>query len=112
MTTKEDIERIAKEKGITPKEVLKNEANKDSIAPETEAKEVRLPDMQHLIVTLADGRRGVFTGPALVTKAELILSPPRIASLDFSEPKPMSLPEPIKEEPANENKGIEAEGSK
>lgn len=43
--------------------------------------------MQYVFITLADGRRGVFAGPALITKAELLLKPPVLVDLVFSEPK-------------------------
>jgi hypothetical protein len=53
--------------------------------------------MQYIFITLGDGRRGVFAGPELITKAELLLKPPVLADIVFSEPKEMSQPEEPKE---------------
>jgi hypothetical protein len=44
-------------------------------------------NMQYVFVTLANGKRGVFAGPELISKAELTLCPPRIVDIIFSEPK-------------------------
>lgn len=44
-------------------------------------------NMQYVFITLANGKRGVFVGPELISKGELLLSPPRIVDLVFSEPK-------------------------
>lgn len=56
--------------------------------------------MQYVFITLADGRRGVFAGPTLITKTELLLNPPRLVDLVFSEPKdpPIESKEEIKVE--------------
>ena len=48
--------------------------------------------MQYVFITLADGRRGVFAGPELITKAELLLKPPTLVDLVFSEPKEVEKP--------------------
>jgi hypothetical protein len=54
-------------------------------AQKTEVK--KIPRLQYVFITLADGRRGVFAGPELITKAELLLKPPVLVDLVFSEPK-------------------------
>lgn len=43
--------------------------------------------MQHVVITLADGRKGIFVGPELITAAELKLKPPVLTNIDFSEPR-------------------------
>lgn len=48
--------------------------------------------MQYVFITLADGRRGAFAGPELITKAELLLKPPVLVDLVFSEPKEVEEP--------------------
>lgn len=48
--------------------------------------------MQYVFVTLADGRRGAFCGPELIGKAELLLKPPTLVDIVFSEPKEMTAP--------------------
>lgn len=47
----------------------------------------RIPRLQYVFITLADGRRGVFAGPELISKGELLLKPPVLVDLVFSEPK-------------------------
>jgi hypothetical protein len=47
----------------------------------------KIPRLQYVFITLADGRRGVFAGPELITKAEFLLKPPVLVDLVFSEPK-------------------------
>lgn len=47
----------------------------------------KIPKIQYIFITLADGRRGVFAGPELISEAELKLKPPVLADLIFSEPK-------------------------
>jgi hypothetical protein len=54
-------------------------------APKVEAKP--RPRLQYVFITLADGRRGVFAGPELISKGELLLKPPVLVDLVFSEPK-------------------------
>lgn len=52
-------------------------------------------EMQHVIITLADGRRGVFMGPALVKRIEMELNAvPRLVSVDFDPPKVFSANKP------------------
>ena len=63
--------------------------------PEAPVEKPTLPDMQHIFITLADGRRGVFTGPALITAVELALNPPRMTSIDFS--APIAVEKPVEE---------------
>lgn len=61
-------------------------------------------EMQHVIITLADGRRGVFMGPALVKRIEMELNAvPRLVSVDFDPPKTFSAnkPEEKKDESAD-----------
>lgn len=63
-------------------------------------------EMQHVIITLADGRRGVFMGPALVKRIEMELNAvPRLVSVDFDPPKVFSAnkPEEKKDESAEQS---------
>lgn len=56
-------------------------------------------EMQHVIIELADGRRGVFMGPALIKKIEMDLnSVPRLVSIHFEPPKTFSANQPVAEE--------------
>ena len=57
------------------------------------------PRMQYVFITLADGRRGVFAGPELITKTELLLKPPVLVDLVFSEPKGIEEPKDVTETP-------------
>lgn len=96
--TPEEIEAKAKELGVTPKEVLNpKEAPKEQLL-----EPIKLPDMQHVIITFADGRRGVFSGPAIISSAELKLAPPQLVSIDFSDPRPMGIAKQPDEKPAAE----------
>jgi len=63
-------------------------------------------EMQHVIITLADGRRGVFMGPALIKKVEMELNAvPRLVSVDFDPPKTFSAnPAPVEEKPNADQK--------
>lgn len=63
-------------------------------------------EMQHVIITLADGRRGVFMGPALIKKIEMDLNAvPRLVSVDFDPPKTFSAnPAPVEEKPSDDQK--------
>lgn len=57
--------------------------------------EAPIVEMQHLIVTLADGRRGVFMGPALIKEIEMKLGTvPKLVSIDFDPPRAVSVPVP------------------
>ena len=49
--------------------------------------------MQHVVITLADGRRGVFMGPELIKEVEMKLGMvPQLTSVDFDPPKAIQLP--------------------
>lgn len=51
--------------------------------------------MQHVIITLADGRRGVFMGPELIKEVEIKLNiVPKLVSVDFDPPRSVSMPVP------------------
>ena len=51
--------------------------------------------MQHVIITLADGRRGVFMGPELIKEVEMKLNVvPKLVSVDFDPPRAVSIPVP------------------
>lgn len=118
--TPQEIEAKAKELGVSPKEVLNPKVEENLIEP------IKLPDMQHVIVTFADGRRGVFSGPAIISSAELKLAPPQLVSIDFSDPRPMAVVQPQKDEPkptpeevveatkevSNEGQGVQDQGNK
>jgi len=48
---------------------------------------------QHVIITLADGRRGVFMGPALINEVEMKLHVvPKLVSVDFDPPRAVVVP--------------------
>jgi len=65
--------------------------------------EKKIPKIQYVSITLHDGRKGIFAGPELISNAELTLSPPRLVSIDFSQPREYpSQPQPeikVSEEP-------------
>lgn len=73
---------------------------------EAAKKEIPQIEMQHVIITLADGRRGVFMGPALIKKIEMDLNAvPRLVSVDFDPPKTFSAnPAPVEEKPNADQK--------
>lgn len=53
-------------------------------------------EFQHVIITLADGRRGVFMGPALIKEFEMKLGMvPQLTSIDFDPPRAVSVPVPL-----------------
>lgn len=54
--------------------------------------------IQYVGITLLDGRRGVFAGPEFVTKAELMLKPPSIKDVVFSEPRELVRNVEVKDE--------------
>lgn len=60
---------------------------------------------QHVIITLADGRRGVFLGPELIKAVEFKPGVvPRPVAIDFEPPREFSVPvtkEEVKEELTN-----------
>lgn len=68
----------------------------------------KITHLQHIIVTLSDGRRGVFAGPMMVTNAELMLKPPRISEVVICQPRPL---EPEKEAPKDGNPETKQEGA-
>lgn len=71
------------------------EAKTLDAAVEEVKKTVPQIEMQHVIITLADGRRGVFMGPALVKRIEMELNAvPRLVSVDFDPPKTFSANKP------------------
>jgi hypothetical protein len=81
--------------GLRPKEIKMSEEQK-AVEPEVvEAPKIEAKPrvrMQYVFITLADGRRGAFAGPELITKAELLLKPPVLVDLVFSEPKEVEEP--------------------
>lgn len=98
--TPEEIERQAKVAGVSAGEYLKslNDAPKIEEKAVVEEPKPALPKMQYVIVVMADGRRGVFAGPELVTRAEMTLNcVPRLVSVDFSMPKEVAEPKPLGE---------------
>lgn len=51
--------------------------------------------LQHVIITLADGRRGVFMGPEFIKEVEMKLNlVPKLVSVDFDPPREVIVPEP------------------
>lgn len=59
--------------------------------------------MQHVIITLADGRRGVFMGPELIKEVEMKLGMvPKLVSVDFDPPRAVSIPVPRETPPVEE----------
>lgn len=59
--------------------------------------------MQHVIITLADGRRGVFLGPELIKEVEMKLGMvPQLTSVDFDPPRAVSVPVPRETPPVEE----------
>lgn len=95
----EEIEKNAKEAGVTPGQYLKqlNDAPKiaEEAAIEAAATEAPVVKMQHVIITLADGRRGVFMGPELIKDVEFKLGVvPRPVAIDFDPPRAVAVPVP------------------
>jgi len=61
----------------------------------TEAAEPSVVRMQHVFITLADGRRGVFMGPELIKEIEMKLNMvPKLVSVDFDPPRAVAVPIP------------------
>lgn len=49
--------------------------------------------MQHVVISLADGRRGVFMGPMLIKDVEMKLGAvPQLTSVDFEPPRLVNMP--------------------
>lgn len=69
--------------------------------------------MQHVIITLADGRRGVFMGPEFIKEVEMKLGMvPKLVSVDFDPPRAVAVPVPRevpKEEVPSADQKAEAE---
>jgi len=75
--------------------------------------ESNIVKMQHVIITLADGRRGVFMGPELIKEIEMKLNTvPKLVAIDFDPPRAVAMPvprevpsdpvaDPVKEETPN-----------
>jgi hypothetical protein len=61
---------------------IKAEAPKDDVVVAAAPQDVKL---QKVLVVFADGRQGVFVGPALLSTLEMA-NPPRLVKVDFSEP--------------------------
>lgn len=71
-------------------------------------KEEKKPGLkiQTVIITLADGRKGVFAGPELITATEMLLQViPRIVHVDFLPGRDL----PSKEVPSGDQKVAEPE---
>lgn len=51
--------------------------------------EIKQPEImiQYVVIQLADGKRGIFVGPMILTETEMKLNPPRIVHVEFSKPK-------------------------
>lgn len=65
-------------------------------------------EFQHVIITLADGRRGVFYGPALIREIEMKLNAvPKLVSIDFDPPKPIVVPITKEESKDADTKAVE-----
>lgn len=73
-------------------------SEEQKIETSVEAPKPAIPKMQYLFVTLADGRKGAFAGPELVTRAEMTLNcVPRLVSVEFSPPREVEEPKPLAE---------------
>ena len=74
---------------------------------ETPVEAVKAPavQMQHVFITLAAGRRGVFMGPELIKAVEFKLGVvPRPVAIDFEPSREFTVPVPRTEEPADADK--------
>lgn len=75
------------------------EKNVETVEKEIQAAtgipEANVIEMQHVIITLADGRKGVFMGPALIKKIEMDLNTvPKLVAVDFDPPRAVAMPVP------------------
>lgn len=61
---------------------------------EEKKQEAKVPMLQRIIITLADGRQGAFAGPVLVSETELTLKLPQITNIAFTPPQPLQVPKP------------------
>lgn len=106
--TPEEIERQAKAAGVTPGEYLKSLGDAPKVAEEAAVEVAAEPGeaivkMQHVIITLADGRRGVFMGPELIKEIEFTLGTvPRPVAIDFDPPRAVAVPVPRETPPVEE----------
>lgn len=57
--------------------------------------EIKEFEVQRLIVKFADGKVGIFSGPAIFTKTEMQLVPPRIVDVTITNPEPMKVKVPV-----------------
>jgi hypothetical protein len=74
----------------------------------TEEPKPNIIQFQHVIITLADGRRGVFYGPALIKEIEMKLNMvPKLVSIDFDPPKAVAIPQPKEETPNADSQVVE-----
>lgn len=107
-----DIEQKAKEAGLTPGDYLKKVTEEAELAKAAAVETAATPEapvvkMQHVIITLADGRRGVFMGPELIKDIEMKLGTvPKLVSIDFDPPRAVAVPVP-REIPTEENTNAE-----
>lgn len=95
--TPDEIEKAAQERGVTPKEILKEQTTLAADAAVEAAADPEKPvvRMQHVVITLADGRRGVFMGPELIREVEMKLNMvPKLVSVDFDPPRAVAVPIP------------------
>lgn len=100
--TPEEIERQAKIAGVTPGDYLKRNAEviEEAAVEVASTPEAPIVRMQHVIITLADGRRGVFMGPELIKEVEFKLGVvPRPVAIDFDPPRAVAVPVPRETDP-------------
>ena len=92
----------------SPQESKLQEQIKLDQAVEDVKKKVPAISMQHVIIRLADGRQGVFMGPALISETEMKLGVvPRLVSVDFDPPKVFTSDKPVAEETPNADQKID-----
>jgi len=72
-----------------------------------EVMEKKIPKIQYVSIILADGRKGIFAGPEFISSAELTLAPPRLVSIDFSQPREYPTQQPQPEVKISEETKIE-----
>lgn len=79
------------------------EVQSEGLETPVEAPKAPAVKMQHVIITLADGRRGVFMGPELIKEIEMKLNTvPKLVSIDFDPPRAVSMPVPREIPPMEE----------
>ena len=69
------------------------------MSEETKKEDPKVTQIQHIIVQFSDGRKGVFAGPAVIGKAELMLKPPIIAEVVICDPR--DIVDPTEEKPSD-----------